>query len=166
MSKNQKKEVHGSNDSPRTSPTAATTTSHLHPHLPPPPAPPASLVSISGLLPVVDGATPLKFGLLPYSCWIPSTSSRAKSTFLVRVLIVGYITASATTEWPIPSRCPISCTATDSRSTAVSDDARVTSPSATHASAASRWNRPSVGENACANVPNTPSNGSPSPCAP
>uniref|UniRef100_A0A8R7R1Y8 Uncharacterized protein n=1 Tax=Triticum urartu TaxID=4572 RepID=A0A8R7R1Y8_TRIUA len=97
---------------------------------------------------------------------MPSTSSLASSTFCVRDVMVGYMMAPSTDEWPSPSRWPISCTATDSRSTAASSAARDTSPPATHASDASRWNRPSVGEKACASVPSGPSNASPSPWSP
>jgi hypothetical protein len=69
-------------------------------------------------------------------------------------------------ECPSPRRCPISCMATDSRSIAEVTEEVITSPETTQVSAPSRWSRPLVGENACASVPSTPSNGSPSPWSP
>uniref|UniRef100_A0A803R032 Uncharacterized protein n=1 Tax=Cannabis sativa TaxID=3483 RepID=A0A803R032_CANSA len=70
---------------------------------------------------------------------------------------------SSTDECPNPKRCPISCTATDSRSTADATEEVLMSPPTTQFSSPSKWNLPAVGEKACASVPKTPSNGSPSP---
>lgn len=85
----------------------------------------------------------LKFGFDPYRACTPSTSSILRSTFLVLGLKLGYITASLTDECANPSTCPISCVATDSKSTATFDLSF--SKSTAHVSASSKWNLPFSG---------------------
>nr|GFB86909.1 hypothetical protein [Tanacetum cinerariifolium] len=65
--------------------------------------------------------------------------------------------ASSKDECPRPSKCPISWTATDSRSIA-DEDEDVVMPFISHVSSMSRCSRPRGGANACASVPDNNGN--------
>jgi hypothetical protein len=96
----------------------------------------------------------LKSGLEPYSSWTPSTSSAVSSTFLSLTSKYGYMIAFGDDECPSPSTCPISCVATDSRSTG---SVAISLPTSTvHRSAASKWTCPFSGAVAWASTPRRP----------
>lgn len=106
----------------------------------------------------------LKLGFDPYKACTPSISSIVNSNFWSLGFKLGYITASLTELCANPNKWPISWVATDSKSIATVDFSFWKSTA--HVSAASRWNLPLSGENECAKIPRTPSNGSPSPWSP
>ncbi|KAJ0490983.1 hypothetical protein HanRHA438_Chr12g0574051 [Helianthus annuus] len=102
---------------------------------------------LTSLSPNDGPVVPLLPGFEPYNSCIPSTSSLSSSTFLIPEAIVGNIIAFSTDECPNPNKCPISCTATDSRSISAPVPEPDISPTI-HVSSLSRCNKPLGGANA------------------